>query len=43
MESGGLPEGMKAVTGYAVNGFAAIPPKGGGGELSREQIRKATQ
>lgn len=38
-----LAKGLEAVTDNAVNGFAAMPPKGGVSELSREQIRQAIQ
>lgn len=38
-----LTKGLEAVTDNAVNGFAAMPPKGGASELSREQIRQAIQ
>ncbi len=38
-----LAKGLEAVTDNAVNGFNAMPPKGGASELSREQIRQAIQ
>ena len=38
-----LAKGLEAVVDNAVNGFAAMPPKGGAGALSREQIRQAIQ
>lgn len=38
-----LAKGLEAVTDNAVNGFGAMPPKGGASELSREQIRQAIQ
>lgn len=40
-----LSKGLEAVTDNAVNGFAAMPPKGGASAsaLSREQIRQAIQ
>ncbi len=38
-----LAKGLEAVTDNAVNGFAAMPPKGGASELSRQQIRQAIQ
>ena len=38
-----LAKGLESVTDNAVNGFNAMPPKGGASELSREQIRQAIQ
>lgn len=38
-----LTKGLEAVTDNAVNGFGAMPPKGGTSDLSREQIRQAIQ
>jgi cytochrome c5 len=38
-----LAKGLEAATDNAVNGFGAMPPKGGATELSREQIRLAIQ
>ncbi|MFZ3286295.1 MAG: c-type cytochrome [Telluria sp.] len=38
-----LAKGLDAVTDNAVNGFGAMPPKGGASELSRKQIRLAIQ
>lgn len=32
--------GLETLTDNAVNGFAAMPPKGGRSELSRDQIRQ---
>ncbi len=37
------PKGLESLTDNAVNGFAAMPPKGGHDELSRSQIRLAVQ
>lgn len=34
-------KGLETLTDNAVNGFAAMPPKGGHGELSRDQIQQA--
>lgn len=38
-----LAKGLEAVTDNAVNGFGAMPPKGGAGELSRDKIRQAIE
>lgn len=38
-----LAKGIEATTDNAVNGFSAMPPKGGVSSLSREQIRLAIQ
>jgi cytochrome c5 len=38
-----LSKGLEAATDNAVNGFAAMPAKGGASALSREQIRQAIQ
>jgi cytochrome c5 len=38
-----LAKGLEATTDNAVNGFGAMPPKGGSGELARDQIRSAIQ
>jgi cytochrome c5 len=38
-----LTKGLEAATDNAVNGFGAMPPKGGASKLSREQIRRAIQ
>lgn len=32
--------GLETLTDNAINGFAAMPPKGGRNELSRDQIRQ---
>lgn len=34
-------KGLETLTDNAVNGFAAMPPKGGRGELARDQIQQA--
>jgi len=34
-------KGIDTLTDHAVNGFAAMPPKGGHSELTRDQIRQA--
>lgn len=36
-------KGIEATTENAVSGFAAMPPKGGASELSRQQIRLAIE
>ena len=37
------PKGIEALTDNAINGFAAMPPKGGASELTREQVRQAIE
>jgi cytochrome c5 len=37
------PHGLDTLTEHAIEGFGAMPPKGGHSELSREQIRQAIE
>ena len=38
-----LDKGIEKITDNAVNGFGAMPPKGGAAALTREQIRDAIE